>query len=130
VLTHGAWSCQRAVRWKDTICIRTYHDGYNGFPDVMLFDLFADPHEQHDLAADHPELVAEASSYLEDWTASMLRSSTHAVDPLWTIMREGGPFHTRGALAGYLKRLKETGRSEFAERVARNHPGEATELDA
>ena len=31
-------------------CIRTFHDSYHGFPDIMLFDLATDPHEQDDLA--------------------------------------------------------------------------------
>jgi hypothetical protein len=50
VLSQGAWSCQRAVRFGDFVCIRSYHDGYHAFPDVMLFDLKKDPHEQNDIA--------------------------------------------------------------------------------
>src|SRR4051812_17158556 len=35
VISQGAWSCQRAVRFDDWLCIRSYHDGYHCFPDRM-----------------------------------------------------------------------------------------------
>jgi len=38
------------------------------------------------------------------------------------VLSEGGPFHVRGELAAYLVRLRETGRAELAERLARAHP--------
>ena len=41
VVSQGAWTAQRAVRFGDYICIRTYHDGYHALPDLMLFDLSA-----------------------------------------------------------------------------------------
>jgi hypothetical protein len=43
---------------------------------------------------------------------------------MWTVLREGGPLHTRGYLPGYLERLHATGRADFAARLAANHPGE------
>jgi hypothetical protein len=39
-------------------------------------------------------------------------------------MQEGGPYHTRGHLAAYLARLRETGRSDHARRLADRHRGE------
>jgi len=54
VVSQGAWTAQRAVRFGDYICIRTYHDGYQGFPNIMLFDLKRDPHETRDLAQEQP----------------------------------------------------------------------------
>ena len=44
------------------------------------------------------------------------------VDPMWTVLREGGPFHVRGQLPAYLARLRATGRAERAEKLARAHP--------
>ncbi|MCS6760356.1 MAG: sulfatase, partial [Candidatus Devosia euplotis] len=29
VLSQGAWTCQRSVRFEDYLCMRTYHDGYH-----------------------------------------------------------------------------------------------------
>ena len=37
------------------------------------------------------------------------------VDPLVTVLREGGPFHAKeGNLAAYCRRLEETGRADGA----------------
>ena len=58
VLTQGAWTAQRAVRFDDWIFIRTFHDSYHGFPDIMLFDLQTDPHEEHDLSESRPDIAA------------------------------------------------------------------------
>ena len=133
MVSQGAWSCQRSVIFTDQghqhICIRSYHDGYHAFPDVMLFDTTADPHEQHDLAPRRPDLVARATAMLEEWHGQMMQpvqpgKAACATDPMWTVLREGGPYHTRGELANYLKRLRETGRGEWAERLAAKHPTE------
>lgn len=128
VVSQNAWSCQRSVRFRDGgrdyICIRSYHDGHHGFPDVMLFDVIDDPHEQDNLAVERPELVEKAMSMLDDWLGDMMRTATHGQDPLWTVMREGGPFHTRGQLPAYLERLRATGRTKWAEHLAAKHPTE------
>ncbi len=125
ILSQGAWSGQRAVRWEDYLCLRSYHDGYHGFPDVMLFDTVCDPHEQQDLAPEKPDLVGQGMALLDGWYGEMMRTATHGQDPLWTVLREGGAYHTRGCLPKYLRRLRETGRSEWAERLAAMHPREA-----
>ncbi len=121
VLSCAAWATQRSVRVDQWLCIRTYHDAFHGFPDVMLFDVEADPHEQRDQAADCPETVGRACRLLLDWEAEQMRRSPSGVDPLWTVMAEGGGYYTRNRLVPYLKRLAETGRSEMAERIAIAH---------
>ncbi len=121
VLSHGAWTAQRAVRIGDHIAIRTYHDGYHGFPPLMMFDLKRDPHETHDLAPEHPELAAEAMAKLEQWHTEQMARSWNGIDPIWTVLREGGPWHVRGHLREYLERLRETGRAEWADRLATEH---------
>lgn len=122
VLSQMAWSCQRSVRWGDWLCIRSYHDGYHGFPDLMLFNVAQDPHLQDDLAAQHPELCDEAMRRLDRWMGEMMATATHAEDPMRTVMREGGPLHTRGQLPAYLRRLRATGRSAAADLLAAKHP--------
>jgi arylsulfatase A-like enzyme len=124
VVSQNAWSCQRSVRFDDYLCIRSYHDGYHGFPDIMLFDVRHDPHEQHDRATQRPELVERAMRYLDEWHGDMMRTATHGHDPLWTVLNEGGPLHTRGQLPKYLHRLRATGRGEWADRLASQHPRE------
>ena len=124
VVSQGAWTCQRGVRFGDHHFIRTYHDGFHGLPDVLLFDLKNDLHEQHDLALQRPDLVQRASAVLENWQADMLRTATHPIDPMWTVLRDGGPFHTRGCLPHYLKQLRATGRAAWADRFAKRYPTE------
>ena len=111
VLSQGAWSCQRAVRCGDSLLMVSYHDGYHGFPDVMLFDLKNDPHEQNDICSAKPQAAKEMLAMLERWHGEMMRSSTIGFDPMWTVIREGGALHTRGQLPAYLARLRETDRA-------------------
>ncbi len=124
VTSQNAWSCQRGVRFDRYFCLRTYHDGYKELEPVMLFDLENDPHEQHDLATERPDLVDRAMGMLAEWYHEMAVRSRHNVDPMMTVLREGGPFHTRGRLPAYLEHLRATGRAHHAERLAARHPDE------
>jgi arylsulfatase A-like enzyme len=128
VVSQGAWSCQRGVRFEHDgeayLCLRTYHDGHKQLEPVMLFNLTRDPHEQQDLSAVEPDLVNRALAMLSDWEREMMLTSTANADPMMTVLREGGAHHTRGFLRDYLKRLRETGRAHHAERLARLHPHE------
>jgi hypothetical protein len=44
-------------------------------------------------------------------------------DPLWNVVREGGPYHAMrtGSVEPYLERLRETGRADHAETLIRKH---------
>jgi choline-sulfatase len=124
VVSQNAWSCMRSVRFGDYVCLRAYHDGYKQLEPIMLFDLKSDPHEQWNLAAERPDLVNQAMRYLEDWHHHMMVTSEHDVDPLMTVLQEGGPFHTRGRLPEYVARLRATGREHHAHRLEVLHPDE------
>jgi hypothetical protein len=39
----------------------------------QLFDLLSDPHEQQNLAKDHPEIVAELAGRIADWYPVTMR---------------------------------------------------------
>ena len=121
VVSQCAWSCQRAVRFGPWIMIRTYHDGLKDFPPEMLFNVEEDPHETNNLAEEHPDIVKYAEGLLHEWQAEMMTTSQTNVDPLWTVMREGGPLHTRGALEEYCKRLRRSGRAHHAEELEKRH---------
>ncbi|MFD1900486.1 sulfatase [Enterococcus termitis] len=117
--------CQRSVRFDNWLYTRTYHDGYFLFPKDMLFDLENDPHECNNLAQEHPEIVREAVYRLNNWHDDMMKSMDYDVDPLWTVMLEGGPHHAKGHLPKYIQRLEETGRGGAAvEELKRRHPRE------
>ncbi len=124
ITSQQAWACQRGVRFEDCLCLRTYHDGYKQLEPVMLFDLVTDPHEQHNAADERPDLVSRAMALLAEWHHEMSVSSRYDVDPMMTVLREGGSFHTRGMLPAYLERLRATGRAHHAERLAAGHPDE------
>ena len=125
VISQCCHVCQRSVRWDRWLYVRTYHDGFHLFPEEMLFDLENDPNEQVDVAGDHPEQCREAAWRLERWHGRQMRkvaeNASDERDPLWTVMREGGPFHAPHAppqqrpLPAYIQRLEQTGRAEAAE---------------
>ncbi len=125
VLSQMAWACQRSVRWDRYLLLRTYDPGMKDLPPIALFDLVADPHETHDLSGERPDLVDRGLALLERWTTDQMTHSSQMVDPLWQIMREGGPFHTRLRLERYIEQLKATGREEHIpklEATYRNRP--------
>lgn len=116
VVSQGAWTVQRGVRFGDHLYLRTFHDGFHAdWPDEALYDVAADPHEQLDLLAAEPSVADRARGLLADWTAEQLERSLVDEDPLQTILREGGPFHTQGHLDAYLERLDATGRGAWAD---------------
>ncbi|MHB1357340.1 MAG: sulfatase family protein, partial [Anaerolineae bacterium] len=126
ILSQCCHVCQRSVRWDRFLYMRTYHDGYHLFPQEMLFDLAADPHEQHDLAVSRPDLCREGASRLVTWhdQAMAIMPRGRSCDPLQMVLDEGGPFHARGYLHGYIERLKVTGRADKVEELERRHPRE------
>jgi len=128
VTSQSAWACQRGVRLDDNgtdyLCLRTYHDGFKELEPIMLFNLVDDYHLQNDLAQKKPELVDRAMSLLENWYSQQMMISETDVDPLMTVMREGGPFYTRGQLPRYIERLNATERAHHARRLAKIHPDE------
>ncbi len=110
VLTQCAHVCQRSVRFDDYLYMRTVHGGYHLIPDELLFNVKDDPHELHDLSKERPDLCDRGARMILDWTDRMMKSSRYNEDPMWTVMREGGPEHCRGQLKNYINRLKGTER--------------------
>lgn len=95
VLSQCAHVCQRSVRFGDWLYIRSYHDGHNNFPKEMLFHLTEDPYEQVNLAEERRDICKEAVYILNEWHDEMMSSMDYDVDPLWTVMNEGGPTHAK-----------------------------------
>jgi arylsulfatase A-like enzyme len=118
VVSQCAWSCQRSVRFGDYLLIRTFHTGLKDFPEIMLFNVKKDPHETKNLAKENPSIVNKGLVLLEQWTREMMNTSLDGVDPLWQVMNEGGPYHTRcivGWNDSYCDRLRKTGRGKYVE---------------
>jgi len=119
VLSQGAWSCQRSVRWDRWLLIRTYHTGLKAFPEYMLFDLNADPHETTNLAAQQPDVVGQGLRQMDAWIAEQMYGAQRG-DPFWGIIQEGGPHHANERSQPwqhYLERLRATGRSKHADNL-------------
>ena len=117
VVSQGAWSCQRSVRWKNWMMVRTYNAGLKDFPETMLFDIESDPHETYNLASEREDVVLEGLDLLSQWHEEMMDGRPKESDPMWEVMREGGPFQTRGYLDSYCLVLADTGRAEAAQRM-------------
>lgn len=115
VVSQGAHICQRGIRFdvegQAYLCLWTLNPGYKMIDPVMLFNLTDDPHEQHDLRTERPDLVDRAMRHLATWEHAMMITSTTDVDPLVTALREG-PLHARGQLRRYAERLRATGRAD------------------
>jgi arylsulfatase A-like enzyme len=127
--------CQRSVRFDRWLYIRTFHCGFHLFPEEMLFDLIADPQEQDDVAGAHPQVCRDAAARLARWHDRQMRRLADAcaasaqvpVDPMQTVLAEGGPFHAmhdpaRSPLPVYLERLEATGRTRAAEALRFKYP--------
>lgn len=119
--------CQRSVRFDKYLYMRTYHDGFRLYPQEMLFDLDADVLESNNIAAENPELCREGAWRLARWhdaqMQKMAKIGSDVVDPLWTVIREGGPMHAQhlppnrgevSPLVKYIPRLEATGRADGA----------------
>jgi choline-sulfatase len=121
IVSQGAWTCQRGVRFGDWMLLSTLHGGYHLFDEVMLFDLKSDPFEQRNLADERADIAAHGLTLLSQWHAVAIREAARGRDPLENVILEGGPYHVRGELPAYLERLRATGRDELAEALAEKY---------
>jgi len=118
VLSQQAHVNQRAARFDDYIYIRTISDGFHLFDDEMLFNIKDDPYEQFDLKDTHPEICAKGAKIILDWQEEMMKTSNSDRDPMWTVYREGGPYHGhRQYVEMYAQRLETSGRADSAEKL-------------
>ena len=113
VFGQNVWTCQRTVRFQNWTLIRTYHTGLRDYPEIMLYDFEKDFHMTNNIAEERPDIVGKGLQLLDEWFKQMMKTSPSTVDPMQTVIKEGGPHHTKGMLNTYLKRLKRSGREEF-----------------
>ncbi len=119
IISQNAHVCQRSARFDDWLYIRTYHDGYHLFEKEMLFNLKDDPYEQKNRSSEKAEVCEKAAKIILDWQDDQMMKDPTNRDPMWTVMSEGGPEHSKTNLNAYLLRLEATGRSEGAQ-ILRN----------
>ena len=123
VFSQSCWACQRGVRWDDNVFIRTYHTGLKDLPARMLFNIADDPHETNNLVDSTPAVADHGQALIEQWQSDMMACSEYDTDPMWTVMREGGPYHSRELAKRYIEHLRETGRGHHADFLEANPTG-------
>ena len=64
--------------------------------------------------------MADLQTKLDAWHDEMMATSETGIDPMQTVISEGGPYHTRTALEMYAGRLRETGRAHHADFLEAN----------
>ncbi|MDO5327669.1 MAG: sulfatase [Clostridia bacterium] len=114
VISQMAHVCQRSARFGDWLYMRTYHDGYHLFDREMLFNIREDPHEQHDVKNERPDIVNQGARIILNWVDDQMLYSKYEVDPMMTVLHENGPYHTWADLNAYIRRLEQTGREDGA----------------
>jgi choline-sulfatase len=92
----------------------------------MLYNLEKDPHEEINLAQERVDICKEAVYLLNSWHDKMMKTmeKPYATDPLWTVIKEGGPYHARGKLKDYCEWLKKTDRGDKVSELRKRHPDE------
>ena len=115
VLSHALYTCQRAVRTRRWLFVRTYHPGLFCFPPLALYDMDSDPYETTDVSAQHPQAVRECDHLLAEWQAEMLGRPGAEPDPM-SLVIETGPWKYV-TLDRWLAGLRDLGREDAAGRI-------------
>jgi arylsulfatase A-like enzyme len=88
MLSEATWQAARAIRTPEWKLIRFYQTTLYGRSGIELFDLRADPHEQHNVADRYPEVAAGLDARLRHWVSAQL-AGRH--DPMLEVIDAGLP---------------------------------------
>lgn len=80
-LSEATWEVKRAYKNGSWKFIQSIEQDYHGRPMQELFNLDDDPTEQHNLAAEHPELVQTMKAKLDAYVARRLAETGRDIDP-------------------------------------------------
>jgi arylsulfatase len=103
VLSECTWQAKRGLRTSEWKYIRCWDPGIYPRSGPELYDLAADPAEQHNLAAARPDVLAELDGRLQRWLDDQLGDRP---DPMLEVVEAGLPAVTR--LAGIVAEEAET----------------------
>jgi arylsulfatase len=87
-LSECTWQAKRGVRTNEWKFIRSMDPGVYPRHGDELYDIVRDPDEQHNVAADYPEVVAELDGRLSRWLEEQLAD---ADDPAINVVNAGLP---------------------------------------
>ncbi len=122
VISQCSHVLQRSALFDDYLYIRTYHGGGHLFDREMLFNIKDDPHQTKNIAPSFPELCCKGAKVILDWQDAMMEKSDFEADPLWTVMRQGGPTHSKGLIKPFMQRLEGTPRAYGIEKLKEMYP--------
>ncbi len=88
VLSECTWQAKRGIRTLDWKYISCWHPGIYPRVGPELYDLRADPREQHNLAARRPDVVAQMERRLLRWLGDRLQDRP---DPMLEVLEIGLP---------------------------------------
>lgn len=89
--SEATWQVKRAIRTRGWKLIDSIEPDPHGRPMQELFDLRADPGEQHNVVESHSEKAQELGTRLAGWVEQRLAETGRTVDPV----REQGACATR-----------------------------------
>jgi arylsulfatase A-like enzyme len=88
MLSEATWQAARGIRTPEWKLIRFLQPTLYGRSGVELYDVRADPDEQHDVADRFPEVVAELGDRLDHWVSAQLGGRP---DPMHGVIDAGLP---------------------------------------
>jgi arylsulfatase A-like enzyme len=88
MLSECTWQAKRGVRTKDWKYIRCWDPGIYPRAGCELYDLAADPDEQHNIAPQRPDVVSVMNARMETWLDAEL-AGRH--DPMAEVIEHGLP---------------------------------------
>ncbi|MHB1504776.1 MAG: sulfatase [Acidimicrobiales bacterium] len=117
VLSHGAYTYQRAIRTPESLYIRTLHPGCFKLDREQLYDIATDPHMTQNLVSQKAATAAELAGRLEQWRLEHATMAGPTPDPM-EARRYEGPADAFDVKA-YLTRLRLTDRGDLADDLER-----------
>ncbi len=88
MLSEATWQAARAVRTPEWKYIKFMQSTIYGRDGVELYDLAQDPHEQTNVADQHPEVVGAMGAQLQHWLSAQLAGRP---DPMLSVIDAGLP---------------------------------------
>lgn len=88
MLSEATWEAKRGIRTKEWKLIRCYDPGIYRRNSRELYNVHADPHEQHNLVASCPDVARALEQQLNRWVAAQLAGRP---DPMEGVIAYGLP---------------------------------------